>query len=125
MTSMTAKDKIDLDEVAARIVRVFPTLDSFEQRLSLDLYRLLAAGQPVPRALLAERLGVTVERINHILDSWPGVFSDSQQRVVGYWGLSIPASYASPHRLTIEGQRLSAWCAWDASPAATSQGSRS
>lgn len=110
---MTAHDKIDLDEVAARIVRGFPTLDSFEQRLSLDLYRLLAAGQPVPRALLAERLAVTVERISHILDSWPGVFSDSQQRVVGYWGLSIPASYASPHRLTIEGRTLSAWCAWD------------
>jgi hypothetical protein len=33
--------------------------------------------------------------------------------VVGYWGLSIPEAYASPHRLTIDGRRLSAWCAWD------------
>ena len=110
---MPANDQIDLDEVAASIVRAFPPLDSFGQSLSLDLYRLLGAGQPVPRALLAKRLGVTVERIDQILNSWPGVFSDSHQRVVGYWGLSIPAAYPSPHRLTIDGRRLSAWCAWD------------
>jgi len=33
--------------------------------------------------------------------------------VVGYWGLAIPAAYASPHRFTINGKSLSAWCAWD------------
>jgi hypothetical protein len=29
----------DLDRVATAIVSVFPKLDSFEQRLSLELYR--------------------------------------------------------------------------------------
>src|SRR6266851_6703282 len=110
---MITNDKVDLDDVAASIVGVFPTLDLFEQRLSLELYRLLAEGQPVPRATLADRLGVPVEIVNAILGGWPGVFSDPQQRVVGYWGLAIPAAYASPHRLPINGRRLSAWCAWD------------
>jgi len=110
---MITNDKVDLDDVAARIVGVFPALDVFEQRLSLELYRLLAAGQPVARAVLAERLEVPLEIVNRTLDSWPGVFSDSEHRVVGYWGLSIFAAYASPHRLTVDGRRLSAWCAWD------------
>ncbi|MCU1260551.1 MAG: Organomercurial lyase [Bryobacterales bacterium] len=110
---MAIEHKFDLDRVATGIVGVFPTLDFFEQRLSLQLYRFLAEGQPVPPALLAERLSVPVELVSQVLNGWPGVFSDSQQRVVGYWGLSIPAAYESRHRLTIDGRRLSAWCAWD------------
>lgn len=110
---MAIEHKFDLDRVATSIVGVFPTLDLFEQRLSLELYRFLAEGQPVPRPLLAERLSVPIEIVNQVLNGWPGVFSDPQQRVVGYWGLSIPAAYVSPHRLTIDGRRLSAWCAWD------------
>ena len=107
---MTAKDKVDFDDVAARIVRIFPTLDSLEQRLSLELYRLLAEGEPIPRALLSERLEVPLETVNQILNPRPGIFSDSQQRVVGYWGLSIPTSYTSPHHLTIDARRLSVRC---------------
>ena len=110
---MTAMGKVNLDDIAASIVGCFPTLDLLEQRLSLELYRLLAEGQAVPRATLAERLGIPVDSINRILDSWPGVFLDSQRQVVGYWGLAIPAAYASPHRFTIAGKSLSAWCAWD------------
>jgi len=104
---------VDLDAIAASFVNALPKLDSFEQRLSLELYRLLAGGQPVLRTLLAERLGVAMEKISPILKAWPGVFFNSQDQVVGYWGLSLPASYESPHKMTIDGQTLSAWCAWD------------
>ncbi len=110
---MTMMRKVNLNDLAGSIVRCFPTLDLLEQRLSLELYRLLAEGQPVPRAKLAERLGVPVDGVDRILDSWPGVFSDAQRQVVGYWGLAIPAAYASPHRFTIDGRSLYAWCAWD------------
>lgn len=106
-------EKLNLDDLAASIVGCFPTLDLLEQRLSLELYRLLAEGQAVLRATLAERLGISVDSVNRILDGWPGVFSDPQRQVVGYWGLAIPAAYASPHRFTIAGRTLSAWCAWD------------
>ena len=98
----------NLDDITAVTLALFPALNSFEQRLSLELYRLLAEGEPVAPVMLAERLGVSVDLVHQVLDSWPAVFSDSQHRVVGYWGLSIPAAYASPHRLTVNGRRLSA-----------------
>ncbi len=113
MTHTSRTGNVDVDAVALGIVKVFPTLDLFEQRLSLELYRLLSGGQPVARALLAERLQVSVEIVDRVLDGWPGVFSDSERRIIGYWGLSIAGAYTSPHQLTIDGQRLSAWCAWD------------
>jgi len=79
----------------------------------LELYRLLSGGQPVARAVVAERLQSSVEMVDRILDGWPGVFSDSARRIIGYWGLSIAAAYRSPHQFTIDGQKLAAWCAWD------------
>lgn len=113
MTHTYRSGNVDVDAVALGIIKVFPALDLFERRLSLELYRLLSVGEPVTRAVLAERLQVSVEIVDHILDSWPGVFSDSERRIIGYWGLSIAAAYTSPHQLTIDGQKLAAWCAWD------------
>ena len=108
-----AEDQINLDDVVARTVRAFPVLKLLEQRVSLQLYRLLAEGQPVARVTLAQRLGISVETVNAILDRWPGIFADSQRRIVGYWGLALPAAYASRHQITVGGRKLSAWCAWD------------
>jgi alkylmercury lyase len=108
-----AKNQISLDDVAAHTVGAFPALNLLEQRVSVKLYRLLAEGQPVPRGVLAQRLGIPLETVNGILDRWPGIFADPQQRIVGYWGLALRRAYASPHQLTVDGQKLSAWCAWD------------
>jgi hypothetical protein len=66
----------NIEALSISIVECFPQLNSLEQRLSLELYRLLAAGRPVPRSSLAEKLGEPVESVNRILESWPGVFSD-------------------------------------------------
>lgn len=110
---MKTKDGINLEEIAKSIVGLFPNLDFLEQRLSLELYRLIAKGEPVSRSTLALRLGAPVETVSHILDRWPGVFSDAEQRVIGYWGLALPTAYKSPHRFTVDGRTLSAWCAWD------------
>ena len=41
--------KINLGDMAAHVVELFLKLNLFEQRLSLELYRLLAEGQPVPQ----------------------------------------------------------------------------
>ena len=80
---MLTNYNVDLDVMAASFVNALPKLDSFEQRLSLELYRLLAGGQPVLRTLLAERLGVAMEKISPILKAWPGVFFNSQDQVIG------------------------------------------
>jgi len=110
---MTGNEAINLDQVLTVILNCFPSLNLLEQRLSLDLYRLLAQGEPVSRDVLAHRLAVPVETVKQILDRWPGVFFDSQQRVVGYWGLSIPTAYTGPHQFRINNRTLSTWCAWD------------
>lgn len=102
-----------LDDLAARIVGCFPQLDSVEQALSLELYRLLAKGQPVPPEALTERLGISSDVVKRTLDGWPGLFSDAQRRIVGYRGLSIPSAYTGPHRFMVDSRVLAAWCAWD------------
>ena len=78
---MATNPKLNLDELAANIVRCFPSLNALEQRLSLELYRLLAEGQPVPGTALAKRLDTSVETVNRILDGWPGVYSDAEQQI--------------------------------------------
>jgi alkylmercury lyase len=113
MNQIYTTGSVDVDAIALSIVKVFPRLNLFEQRLSLELYRFLSGGKPVARAVLAERLQASPEIVDRILDGWPGVFSDSERRIVGYWGLSMAAAFKSPHQLTFGGQKLSAWCAWD------------
>lgn len=93
---MATPSKLNLDELATSIVRCFPSLNLLEQRLSLDLYRLLAEGQPVQRTELAKRLETSVEAVNRILDGWPGVFSDAEKRIVGYWGCRYQQLTAVP-----------------------------
>ena len=53
MTHTYSNGNVDIDAVALGIVKIFPPLDGFEQRLSSELYRLLAAGQPVAPSVLA------------------------------------------------------------------------
>jgi alkylmercury lyase len=110
---MPKADELDLDLLVAAVLDAHPKLEPMGRRLSLELYRMLSEGQPVPRGALAQRLAIPEKTVDGIIDGWPGVFSDPQRRVVGYWGLSLPSAYGGPHRFTIDGRRLSAWCAWD------------
>jgi alkylmercury lyase len=48
--------------------------------------------------------------VNHALERLPGVYRDEDRRVIGFWGLSIRPM---PHRITVNGHALYAWCAWD------------
>jgi alkylmercury lyase len=101
-----------LDEVAEAIAASLADLDAAGQRLAIALYRLLAAGRPVAAADLAAATGLPEPTVAQALGSWPGVFTDSQDRVTGFWGLAI--SELSPeHRYESGGQILYAWCAWD------------
>src|SRR5258708_11552130 len=94
---MATNIKVDPEALAAAIVGCFPKLNSLEERLSLELYRLLAAGPPVPRILLAERLRGASQIRNQILDCLACGFSDSKDANVGYLGLSITAPFVDAH----------------------------
>src|SRR5947208_260834 len=89
-----------LSELASALLRVFPPLDERGRGIALQTYRELARGAPVEPAkeALAQLRG------------WPGVYFDDQERVIGFWGLTI---VPMPHRLRIGERRLYAWCAWD------------
>ena len=100
----------DIEALSEHLLRVFPVLDPTGRRLSLTLYRELARGAPVSPSSLADRVEMPAEAAVRQLRSWPGVYYDGEQRVVGFWGLTIAPM---PHRLRVDGRELYAWCAWD------------
>jgi alkylmercury lyase len=96
--------------IASELAAAIPRLSEHEQHLFLTLYRLLAAGQPVDSSALAESARLPIDAVRAALERVPGVYTDHRQRVIGFWGLSIRPM---PHRMTINGQTIYAWCAWD------------
>ncbi|MGH2750135.1 MAG: organomercurial lyase [Actinomycetota bacterium] len=55
--------------------------------------------------------GLADEEIGERIDKWPGVFRDEQDRVIGFWGLTV--AEMPPHEIILDGRKLWAWCAWD------------
>ena len=104
--------QLNLDELADALTGAAPDLDMAGQRLFLATYRLLAAGRPVTAAELAAATGLPEPAVAEALGRWPGVFTDSQGRVTGFWGLAI-GELTPAHRFETGGQVLYAWCAWD------------
>jgi alkylmercury lyase len=101
---------VQLDRISEAILGILPALDEAERRISLSLYRLLAAGEPVSTESLARAAGADRARVERMLTAWPGVYRDAEGRVIGYWGLTIAETR---HRMIIDGRQLFAWCAWD------------
>lgn len=96
--------------LAERLQPLFPALDPLDQRLSLAIYRELARGAPVRLPALSRQLGIDAADASRRVQSWPGVYYDGEQGIVGYWGLTVARTQ---HRLRIGGRELFAWCAWD------------
>jgi alkylmercury lyase len=103
-------EKLDLNEIIRLIPNEFLKLTLEEQMLSVQLYRLLAEGQPVSTETLAKALNFPMEAVNNILEKWVGVYSNEEKQIIGYWGLALPQM---PHRFTVKGNTLYTWCAWD------------
>ncbi len=100
----------DVETLSKQILGAFPVLDGSGRRLSLAVYRWLAHGAPVSPSALADRLEMPLEVVSRQLRAWPGVYYDGEQRIIGFWGLTIAAM---PHRLRAGRRELYAWCAWD------------
>ena len=102
--------RCDLDDLLHVFPKEFLDLTIEEQRVSLQLYRLLADGQPVSRKQLAETLNLALPAVDAIERRWPGVYEDDAGKIVGYWGLALPEM---DHSFEVSGRTLYAWCAWD------------
>jgi alkylmercury lyase len=96
--------------LATELVAAAPPLTEREQHLAICLYRLLAEGEPVETGLLADRAELAHHEVDRILADRPGIFRDQGDRVIGFLGLSIRPM---PHRLSVGGRALYAWCAFD------------
>lgn len=103
-------EKPNLDELVEVLRPSFPSLDRDGQKVSVEIYRLLAQGQPVVRGQLADRVQMPLATVNEMLGRWWGIDYDDRNRIAGYWGLTIRPTQ---HRLEVNGQTLYAWCAWD------------
>ena len=100
-----------VQELADAIAVATVDINDQERRIAVSLYKLLAQGDPVPPAALAARSGVPEAVVLATLKSWPGVFRDDEDHVVGFWGLAIPEM---THRFHAEGGKpIYAWCALD------------
>ncbi len=106
---MQAMDTLP-DDLLSFFPNEFLRLGKTDQRVSLDLYRLLAQGRPVALKSLAAALNLSEDVVSKILRGWPGVYYDDKQHVIGYWGLALPKM---EHRFEVNGRTLYTWCAWD------------
>ena len=102
--------KVVVQELARKIMRAMPALESSEQQLVVQLYRLLGEGKPVSPRRLAEALNLPEARVRAILGQRPGVYYDDDGSVIGFWGLALGQM---PHQFEVDGRTLYTWCAWD------------
>src|SRR5881398_1962045 len=108
MSETVSTNALGVEDLARAIGAARPALDPDDERLALALYRLLAEGEPVSVTGLADQLGRSHADVVRSLDSWPGVFRDDEQRVVGFQGLALGGT---AHRFRVDGRDLYAWCA--------------
>lgn len=92
------------------LIQAFPEMNQDEQWLALTLYRLLAEGRSVAIEQLAGIIEQPEASVKHTLRNWPGVFFDADDKVIGFWGISV---VEMPHRLTVNATTVFCWCAWD------------
>jgi hypothetical protein len=107
---MTTETAPSLDDLDAAIAAATPDLRDEEQRLAVAVLRLLARGEPVGMPALAVTADLPQDQVQRTLRSWPAVYWDDDDRVVGFWGLALTGM---PHRLRHAGVEVDAWCGWD------------
>jgi alkylmercury lyase len=103
-------ETITPSSLANELITAAPALTERGQYLAITLYRLLAEGEPVDASLLADRAAMPRDEVERALAEWGGIFTDEQDSVISFLGLSLRPM---PHRLTVAGHTLYAWCAFD------------
>lgn len=97
-----------LSELAESLAGTFP--GSEDASLARALLQELSRGVPVSTAQLARAAGRNEPEVSLVLERWPNVQRDHEQRVVAFGGLSLDAT---AHRFDVGDRQLYTWCAWD------------
>ncbi len=112
--AMTVVNENVADEAAAFLSDGYLDDNSADvQRLSVALYRLLAAGQPVALPALANALEWEASRAEAVLRALPpsALERDNHDNITAFIGLSLKPT---DHRIEVEGKTLHTWCVLDA-----------
>jgi alkylmercury lyase len=96
-----------LERLAAQARAMLPTLEKWQARTAIGLFRMLAEGEAVSHERLAERLTLPVDDVSATLAAFPAVFHDRKGRIVAFWGLGLGKT---GHRVEVEGRTVYAWC---------------
>ncbi|MCT7376979.1 organomercurial lyase [Chelativorans salis] len=110
---MTRSDKTVHDDLWDLAVQWLPVFSLTEQHAGIVLLRELAKGEAVTCSRLAQALGTTFGAAEALMkDSalCPFIYTDERDRIIGFWGLSVAPTH---HQITVKGQRLWTWCAYD------------
>lgn len=107
---LDTNQNLDIPRLADMFVTLFPQLEDDSRVMAMQIYRLLARGEPVPPTEAAAAAGLSEARTVEMLAGWPGVFME-HGRIVGFWGLT-PRPF-SKHLFKVDGRTLYTWCAWD------------
>lgn len=101
----------DLLQLSGYFVQAFPKINKLEQQTALAIYRSLALGKPVTIESVEKTIDQKKIVIDKIIQSWPGVFFDDNNNIIGFWGITIETM---PHHMIIDERTVYTWCAWDA-----------
>ena len=83
--------KPTLPDIVDRFSEAFPKMDDAMRRIALSTYGRLARGVPALPEEIAAYAGRPADEVRRILGDWVGVYTDAKGRVIGFWGLSMPA----------------------------------
>lgn len=104
-------DQSTVDRYADAIAQAMPPLSARQLDLTLSAYRAMLAGKPTEISTIADAAGWDPDEAAAQFGEWPGVFFDDDNRVIGFWGLTVRP--ISTHLVTTETGSSWAWCALD------------
>jgi alkylmercury lyase len=100
-----------LEALLNDLVALRPSSDRADQEFALHLFRLLGRGKPVRREELAASLERSSADVWQTVTSWSHLIQlDDDRRMVSFGGLTLEPTR---HAMSIDGNTLYAWCAWD------------
>jgi len=79
-----------VQDLARAIAAATIDIDEHGRRIGIAVFDMLAHGDPITTAEVADHAQEPGALVVATLKGWPGVFWDDQGRVVGFWGLAIP-----------------------------------
>ena len=86
----------------------FPACE--DAALAVTLVQLLARGEPVTEAMLAEAADRASDGVAAQLERWPNIERDRDDAIIGFSGLTLRPT---AHSLEVGDRQLHTWCAWD------------